>query len=83
MARGSKKSYTNKQKRMARHIEDSVRDRGLSEKTAERIAWATVNKATHGGKKSGSGRGKAMDASPFIKGGKKGGKKTGGKRQRK
>jgi hypothetical protein len=58
MAIGSKKSYTNKQKRQAHHIEDSVEKRGGSAKTAARIAYATVNKQDHGGKKSGSGRGK-------------------------
>jgi hypothetical protein len=42
MPRGSKKSYTSKQKRQAHHIEDSVK--GSKTKDAERIAWATVNK---------------------------------------
>ena len=40
MARGSKKSYTSKQKRQAEHIEDSAKKRGRSTKTAERIASA-------------------------------------------
>jgi plasmid stabilization system protein ParE len=57
MARGSKESYTNKQKRQAEHIEDSYKKRGVSSKTAEARAWATVNKTTGGGKKRGSGRG--------------------------
>jgi hypothetical protein len=56
MPRGSKASYTSKQKRQAHHIEDSVKKRGGSEKTAARIAYATVNKQSGGGKKSGSGR---------------------------
>jgi hypothetical protein len=56
MPRGEKSAYTDKQKRQAEHIEDSERDRGVSKKTAERIAWATVNKRDGGGKKSGSGR---------------------------
>lgn len=43
---------------MARHIEDGYEKRGLSVKTAEKRAWATVNKLTGGGRKSGSGRGK-------------------------
>lgn len=59
MARGSKESYSNKQKRQAEHIEDSYKKRGVSDKTAEARAWATVNKTTGGGKKSGSGRGAA------------------------
>ena len=60
MARGSKAKYTDKQKRQAHHIEDSVKARGGSTKEAGRIAYATVNKETKGGKKSGSGRGKKV-----------------------
>lgn len=56
MARGSKESYTSKQKRQARHIEEGYEKKGLSSKEAGRRAWATVNKETGGGKKSGSGR---------------------------
>ena len=74
MPRGDKSSYTDKQKRQAEHIEESYESRGLPEKEAERRAWATVNKETGGGKKSGSGRGKPMDASPSRKGGRIGGK---------
>jgi plasmid stabilization system protein ParE len=57
MPRGDKSSYTNKQKRQARHIEEGYESRGLSEDEAARRAWATVNKETGGGKKSGAGRG--------------------------
>jgi len=53
MARGSKSSYTDKQKRMAQHIEEGYEEKGESSKTAERIAWATVNKETGGGQKTG------------------------------
>ena len=56
MPRGDKSAYTDKQKRQAEHIEESEEKRGKSEDTAERIAWATVNKQDGGGKKSGSGR---------------------------
>jgi plasmid stabilization system protein ParE len=59
MPRGDKSAYTDKQKRQARHIEASERERGVSEATAERIAWATVNKQDGGGRKSGSGRRKS------------------------
>lgn len=52
MPRGDKSSYTHKQKRQAEHIEDSYEKRGVSKKTAEARAWATVNKQDHGGKKS-------------------------------
>jgi hypothetical protein len=58
MARGSKKKYTSKQKRIASKIERGYKKRGVSSKEAERRAWATVNKSSRGGKKSGSGRGK-------------------------
>ncbi|WP_182334911.1 hypothetical protein [Stenotrophomonas acidaminiphila] len=56
MTQGDKSSYTDKQKRQAAHIEKSEKARGASPQTAERIAWATVNKHDGGGKKSGSGR---------------------------
>lgn len=59
MAQGSKSSYTNKQKRQAEHIAEGYTDQGVPKKEAKRRAWATVNKQTGGGKKSGSGRGKA------------------------
>jgi len=73
MPRGDKSSYSGKQKRQAEHIEEGYRQRGVSEEEAESRAWATVNKMTGGGKKSGSGRGKAVDTSPAKKGGKAGG----------
>jgi plasmid stabilization system protein ParE len=53
MPRGDKSSYTSKQKRQAAHIEKSYKKRGTSTKTAEKRAWATVNKRTGGGKKGG------------------------------
>ena len=56
MPRGDKSSYTAKQKRQAKHIEDSYKQRGVSTKKAESRAWATVNKQDGGGKKSGSGK---------------------------
>lgn len=73
MPRGDKSSYTDKQKRQAEHIEQGYEDRGLPEKEAERRAWATVNKETGGGKKSGSGRGHAVNHAPSRKGGHAGG----------
>lgn len=54
MPRGDKSSYTNKRKRQAEHIEEGYEHRGVSEKEAERRAWASVNKETHGGKRSGA-----------------------------
>jgi hypothetical protein len=51
MPRGSKASYTGKQKRMAGHIEKGYEKRGVGKKESKRRAWATVNKETGGGKK--------------------------------
>lgn len=76
MPRGDKGAYTDKQKRQAEHIEEGYEKRGVSKKTAEARAWATVNKESGGGKKSGSGRGKKGNKSSSKKGGKKGGKKA-------
>jgi len=56
MPQGDKDKYTDKQKRQAEHIEDSYREKGVSEDEAESRAWATVNKQDGGGKKSGSGK---------------------------
>jgi hypothetical protein len=58
MARGSKSSYTEKQKRMARDIEIGYESRGVPRDRAAAIAWATVNKRDRGGQRSGSGRGR-------------------------
>lgn len=76
MPQGDKSSYTQKQKRQAEHIEEGYEKRGVSEKEAERRAWATVNKTTGGGKKSGSGRGKTENHASEKKGGKSGGSST-------
>ena len=73
MPRGDKGKYTEKQKRQAEHIEEGYEARGVPEEEAERRAWSTVNEMTGGGKKSGSGRGQAVNKAPAIKGGKKGG----------
>ena len=59
MPRGDKSKYTDKQERMAEHIEEGYEERGVGKEEAERRAWATVNKQTGGGNKpGGSGRGK-------------------------
>jgi len=75
MARGSKSKYSGKQKRKAEHIEEGYEKRGTSKKEAERRAWASVNKESGGGKKSGSGRGKKGSKTSSRKGGRKGGRK--------
>jgi len=56
MPQGDKSSYTGKQKRQAAHIEAGYEKKGVSLKNAEARAWATVNKLSGGGNKSGSGR---------------------------
>ncbi len=56
MPQGDKSSYTNKQKRQAAHIEEGYEKKGVSEKTAEKRAWATVNKLTGGGRKRSARR---------------------------
>ncbi len=73
MPRGDKSSYTGKQKRKAEHIEEGYEKRGVSGKEAAQRAWATVNKESGGGKKSGSGRGKPENRSSSRKGGRIGG----------
>ncbi len=56
MPRGSKQSYTDKQKRQAKHIEESYEQRGVPEQEAKRRAWATENKVTGGGMKGNKTR---------------------------
>lgn len=73
MPQGDKSSYTDKQKRQARHIEESYEDRGVGKDEAAKRAWATVNAQDGGGKKSGSGRGKKPNHAPSRKGGHIGG----------
>jgi len=73
MPRGDKGKYTDKQKRKAEHIEESYEERGTPKDEAERRVWATVNKVSGGGNKSGSGRGKPDTRVSAKKGGKAGG----------
>lgn len=80
MPRGDKSSYTDKQKRKADHIEEGYEDRGVPKDEAERRAWATVNKESGGGKKSGSGRGKKDTHASSSRGGKA--NKSGSSEQR-
>ena len=46
--RGSKDKYTDKQKRQAKHIEDSCEKKGVSKSEAEERAWRTVRSGPHG-----------------------------------
>ena len=79
MPRGDKSSYTSKQKRRAEHIEEGYEKQGVGSREAARRAWATVNKETGGGKKSGSGRGKIENRSASRNGGRKGGAASRGR----
>ncbi len=75
MPKGDKSKYTDKQKRQAEHIEAGYEQRGMPKAEAERRAWATENKVSHGGRKpGGSGRGKAEDHAPMRKGGRTSGR---------
>jgi plasmid stabilization system protein ParE len=73
MPRGDKSKYTGKQERKADHIAESYELRGVPKQEAERRAWATVNKESGGGKKSGSGRGRPESHASSQKGGRLGG----------
>ncbi|MDP3256132.1 MAG: plasmid stabilization protein [Bosea sp. (in: a-proteobacteria)] len=74
MPRGDKSAYTGKQKRKAAHIAESYEARGIPQDEAEQRAWATVNKESGGGNRSGSGRGKPDNHSASKRGGEIGGK---------
>jgi plasmid stabilization system protein ParE len=73
MPRGDKSKYTDKQDRKADHIAKGYEARGVPEKEAESRAWATVNKESGGGNKSGSGRGVPDTNVSATRGGKIGG----------
>ena len=73
MPRGDKSAYTDKQKRKAEHIEEGYEKRGVPETEAQSRAWATVNKESGGGNKSGSGRGRQDTKVSARKGGRIGG----------
>ena len=76
MPQGDKDKYTAKQKRKAEHIEEGYENRGVSKDEAERRAWATVNKDSGGGNKSGSGRGHPDTRESAKKGGHLGGRSS-------
>jgi len=74
MPRGDKSTYTNKQERKADYIAKGYEKRGVSHREAERRAWATVNKESGGGNRSGSGRGVRDTKVAARKGGRIGGR---------
>ena len=80
MPRGDKDSYTDKQKSKAEHIAEGYEDRGVGAKEAKSRAWATVNKESGGGNKSGSGRGKKDTHVSSSRGGRA--RKSGSPEQR-
>jgi hypothetical protein len=81
MPRGDKSSYSGRQKRKATHIEQGYEKRGVSKKTAQKRAWATVNKQEGGGAKKGSGRKKTATKKGTRKtAAKKGTRKTAAKK---
>lgn len=67
MPRGDKSSYSSRQKRQAEHIEEGYEKRGVSKKTAEKRAWATVNARTGGGTKKKTAAKKATKKSAAKK----------------
>lgn len=76
MPQGDKSAYTDKQKRKAEHIEQGYEERGVPKDEAEARAWATVNKDSGGGNKSGSGRGKPDTHASAERGGRKAGERS-------
>lgn len=71
MARGSKSSYSSKQKRKAAHIEEGYKKRGVSSKEAGERAWRTVNKQDGGAKGKKSSPKKTGRGAKRAKGGAK------------
>src|SRR5438552_11675929 len=60
MPKGDKSACTERQKRKAQHIEEGYEERGVPGEEAERRGWATVNKESGGGRRSGSGVGREV-----------------------
>lgn len=50
MPRGDKSAYSDKQKRMAEHIEEGYESRGVSESEAERRAWGWATRKREDGR---------------------------------
>ena len=74
MPQGQKSKYTEKQKRKAEHIEQGYEKREVPRKVAASRAWATVNKESGGGNRSGSGRGVPDTHESAQRGGRIGGR---------
>jgi hypothetical protein len=67
MPQGDKSSYSPKQRRQAEHIEEGYEKRGVSKKTAQKRAWATVNKQDGGAKGSKAATSKKAPAKRAAK----------------
>jgi hypothetical protein len=67
MPQGDKSSYSPKQRRQAEHIEEGYEKRGVSKKTAQKRAWATVNKQDGGAKGSKAATSKKAPAKRATK----------------
>lgn len=78
MPRGDKSSYSSRQKRKAEHIEKGYERKGVSKKTAQKRAWATVNKQEGGAAKKKSARKTARKKTTAKK--SSGGRKTARKK---
>lgn len=63
MPKGSKAKYTEKQKTKAGHIEKSYEAKGVPKDEAQARAWATVNKQSGGGERSGGSGQHTSDSS--------------------
>lgn len=81
MPRGTKSSYTSKQKRQARKIESSAKKRGASSKRAAQIGWATVNKQDGGGKQGGGAKKAGAKKATATKARKRAAPKQAGRRK--
>jgi plasmid stabilization system protein ParE len=81
MPRGEKSKYSSKQKRKAEHIAKGYKKRGASARRAKAIGWATVNKESGGGEKSGSGRGRRSTKVSSRRGGKIGGRSVSARKR--
>jgi hypothetical protein len=80
MPQGDKSSYSSKQRRKAEHIEEGYEKRGVSKKTAQKRAWATVNKQDGGAKGTARKKTTATKKAPAKQAAKKVARKAPAKR---
>jgi hypothetical protein len=70
MPRGDKSSYTDKQKRQAEHIEESYKEKGVSEGEAEERAWRTRSTRSRAAARRAAVAGRADPRSRSERGGR-------------